>query len=357
MNQSPTPNERQRKFLRAMSHDFREPVNTLTFYMEEVAEHRIVESNHQLAKDVRSIQRSVQSLEAKFQNFYEAFKKTQNTLKFKKELDTSISRLISFISRKWASIFPSIHYLRFEHEYMDGLFVTDIQEVIDGLEQRHSALMRYLDADSTPEKTFTELRDQIDKVIRDLAALLERESIDRQQVNIHGSCYDRFDRALIILVFQNLLSNSVKYRDPRRRLRVDIGLFNLSGAEIRASIRAFESSVSVESGQLYDLIIYQDNGKGIPPDYQKLVFDPYFQLPRDKSSTVGGSGLGLAIVENVVAIHSGSVALESSEGRGTRFLITIPSLGRTHSSSQASLTSFYGQLEGLGFVAKRDNSD
>ncbi len=64
----------------------------------------------------------------------------------------------------------------------------------------------------------------------------------------------------------------------------------------------------------------QDEGDGIPPENLERVFDPDF-------STRGGMGLGLAIVRGVVEGHGGTIALESTPGRGTTVTISLPGGG------------------------------
>lgn len=78
-------------------------------------------------------------------------------------------------------------------------------------------------------------------------------------------------------------------------------------------------SISLEGETLR--IIYQDNGKGIPPEYLSKIFDPFFTTKRGQ----GGSGLGLNIVYNLVTqkLH-GSITCESTPNRETRFIIHIP---------------------------------
>ncbi len=61
-----------------------------------------------------------------------------------------------------------------------------------------------------------------------------------------------------------------------------------------------------------------DTGTGIPPDLQSRVFDPFFTT-KDQ-----GTGLGLAIVHALIEAHHGRIDVESSPGRGTSFVITLP---------------------------------
>jgi len=62
-----------------------------------------------------------------------------------------------------------------------------------------------------------------------------------------------------------------------------------------------------------------DNGPGIAPERQKLVFEPFHSTKGTK-----GTGLGLAVTKRIVEEHSGRIALESAEGRGSTFRIILP---------------------------------
>lgn len=69
----------------------------------------------------------------------------------------------------------------------------------------------------------------------------------------------------------------------------------------------------------------EDTGIGIPAAALPGIFERYQQARRDR----GGSGLGLAIVRGVVEAHGGRVAVESADGKGTRFTVTLPRVADT----------------------------
>jgi len=71
-----------------------------------------------------------------------------------------------------------------------------------------------------------------------------------------------------------------------------------------------------EPGQV--LLIVQDDGPGIPPEVLPRIFDPFFST---KSN--GGTGLGLAISRKIVEETGGTIAVESSPGKGTRFEVSF----------------------------------
>ncbi|MEO8679373.1 MAG: ATP-binding protein [Vicinamibacterales bacterium] len=63
-----------------------------------------------------------------------------------------------------------------------------------------------------------------------------------------------------------------------------------------------------------------DTGAGIPPEHLALIFDLYF------TTKTGGSGVGLPTVYRTVTVHNGDIGVESVEGRGTTFTMTLPAL-------------------------------
>lgn len=66
----------------------------------------------------------------------------------------------------------------------------------------------------------------------------------------------------------------------------------------------------------------EDEGAGIPADYQQAVFDRFES--RSHGSRHRGAGLGLSIVKSLAELHGGSVALTSAPGRGTRVTVRLP---------------------------------
>ncbi len=90
------------------------------------------------------------------------------------------------------------------------------------------------------------------------------------------------------------------------------------------------------------LIIIEDNGKGINVDSLSKVFDMFFQ---EDNTAGGGLGIGLTLSQNIVALHDGTIIIESpGENKGTKVTITLP---LTH----------HGQSTGLRVLVIDDNAD
>lgn len=71
-------------------------------------------------------------------------------------------------------------------------------------------------------------------------------------------------------------------------------------------------------------IAIADQGIGIPLEEQERIFEPFHRLDIGDRRRVRGIGLGLAMVREIVTLHGGSVSVESTPGKGSRFLVTLP---------------------------------
>ena len=111
----------------------------------------------------------------------------------------------------------------------------------------------------------------------------------------------RGDRGQIVQVFSNLLDNAIKYLDPDRP-----GIIRVTG--------------SVEDG----LVIYtvEDNGIGIDEAFQQGVFNIFQRFAPERAE---GEGIGLTVVRKIITGHCGRVTVDSTSGKGTRFLVYLPS--------------------------------
>lgn len=69
----------------------------------------------------------------------------------------------------------------------------------------------------------------------------------------------------------------------------------------------------------------EDTGSGIAPEHLPRLFERFYRADPARTRESGGTGLGLAIVKEIAEAHGGTVAVESTVGRGTLFTITLPS--------------------------------
>ena len=72
------------------------------------------------------------------------------------------------------------------------------------------------------------------------------------------------------------------------------------------------------------LVIFEDDGPGIPEDQYRNVFKPFFRLDKSRSLNQSGVGLGLAIVEDIINSHGGNIQLAKSKYNGLLVKISLP---------------------------------
>lgn len=113
--------------------------------------------------------------------------------------------------------------------------------------------------------------------------------------------------------------------DPKRVRQI---LFNLMSNAIGFSPAS--ETVTLAAERQKDKIVFRviDKGPGIPPEIKTRLFGLFESYPR--GSRHRGAGLGLAIVRSLMALHGGSVAIESEPGQGTVVSCIFPATARAH---------------------------
>ena len=109
------------------------------------------------------------------------------------------------------------------------------------------------------------------------------------------------NRFLLEQMFINLIDNAVKYTPEHGKIGIGI---SSSNEGIRIEIH--------------------DTGIGIPKESLPRIFERFYRVDKTRSRKMGGTGLGLSIVKHIVIIHGGKIEVQSEEGNGSRFTITLP---------------------------------
>jgi PAS domain S-box-containing protein len=134
------------------------------------------------------------------------------------------------------------------------------------------------------------------------ARLNLKVSIDKNQPILESDLLPTIaaNRHMVVQVFQNLISNAIKYRHPERVPNIKI---------------------TVELVHEEWLFSFKDNGLGFEPQYKERIFGIFQRLQTDRST---GNGIGLAICKRTIERQGGRIWTESTLGVGSTFYFTLP---------------------------------
>lgn len=181
---------------------------------------------------------------------------------------------------------------------------NDYLEIIDHESKRLSNLTKQLllltslDQKNYPMKyTKVNIADQIKQTIRRYQWLLEEKEIDI--LHKLSSITIMADAELLINVWDNLLTNAIKYNVQRGTITIN---------------------VSSKDSFLY--ITVEDTGIGMKKEEVSQIFERFYRV--DSARKKGGTGLGLSIAKQIIDLHHGTINVKSQIGQGTTFMISLP---------------------------------
>ena len=116
------------------------------------------------------------------------------------------------------------------------------------------------------------------------------------------------DRDQLIQVFNNLVTNAIKYGGDGKRVDVNVTVL--------------ENGLS-EGGLSLEVRVC-DYGQGIDAEHLPRLTERFYRVDKRRSRAVGGTGLGLAIVKHIVNRHRGRLFVESERGKGSQFRVRLP---------------------------------
>ncbi len=217
---------------------------------------------------------------------------------------------------------------------MVGRQVTVLQRLVDDLLD----LARITNGQINLEKERINLSKFLQK-----AAVAARSSIaGRGQELVVGLPSGRIvfmaDSVRLEQIVVNLLDNASKYTDRGGRIE-------LSGTREASEV----------------VIRCKDNGWGVSPEMQKVIFEPFARVQRPGKGAQAGLGIGLALVKQLTELHGGTITVESGGlGTGSEFVVRLP-LGETRSArartSAGKLAPASGERRSLSIMIVEDNPD
>ncbi len=116
------------------------------------------------------------------------------------------------------------------------------------------------------------------------------------------------DADQLVQVFHNLAENAIKY--------------GASGGLVRLAVTAIGHDAQIGGPAVQ--VAVEDHGEGIEPMHLPRLTERFYRVDTHRSRDKGGTGLGLAIVKHIVNRHRGRLKIESAPGKGSRFIVLLP---------------------------------
>jgi PAS domain S-box-containing protein len=135
-----------------------------------------------------------------------------------------------------------------------------------------------------------EAKDSLSQLLQENTAQITLE----KDVSLFG------DRLNLLHLFQNLISNSIKYRDHKHPPQITLRTHSYSRRIV---------------------IHYSDNGIGFDNEFSEQIFEPFRRLA---GKEIKGSGMGLALCRQIMKAHGGEITVSSEPGSGTTFTLRFP---------------------------------
>lgn len=145
-----------------------------------------------------------------------------------------------------------------------------------------------------------DMKDLVEEVTSSMRLQFEKRKAI-VQITSEGDTTLEGDRLHLVSVIFNLLDNALKYSTDNPVIKIGI---KGNGNKVGLCIK--------------------DSGIGIPQEFQSRIFEKFFRVPTGNLHNAKGYGLGLSYVAHVVKRHHGEIRVESVEGDGSKFYITLP---------------------------------
>lgn len=276
-------------------------INSIHEVLEDLRDQELAE----LAKPTKQI--SLNPLKAINKDIYDYAEKKQQEIIELKRMETFRREFIADVSHELKT--PIFAAQGFVHTLLDGAvedkkvrgkFLKKAAKSLDGLDILVQDLLTISQMETGEIKMHFEhfnISDLAKEVIDQMEGKAEKRKIS---VTIENKPQEKFfvraDYQRIYQVLINLVSNAIKYTKKKGKVTI----------RFKQDRRFITTYIS-------------DNGRGIPTEDLKRIFERFYRVEKSRSKEKGGTGLGLSIVKHIMEGHGSSVEVKSEVGVGSTF--------------------------------------
>lgn len=175
----------------------------------------------------------------------------------------------------------------------------------------------------------TDLRQVADSVLKELEPKIQKRNVTIQKNYSSDVLTIPADQKLLRIVFQNILSNAVKYSKESGNVTININ--NVKENDQYSDKKILKDGI---------LISISDDGIGIPEKDKSKMFSKLHRAGNAMKQVEEGTGLGLYLVKGIVESSGGQIWFDSQENKGTTFYVTLPKEGMIKRDGSKALEGF-----------------
>ncbi|WP_025742117.1 sensor histidine kinase [Aquimarina pacifica] len=265
----------------------------------------ILEENKKTLSTNKFLKQKSEELTKLTDELKEANEELKDQDKLKNEfLDTVAHELKTPIT----SIMAASEVLIDNGDMVDELRIQFLDNILKDSERLSKLIHNILDLEKLAsgrellDKKVNTIDATIKKAISGIYTIAEKRNITIKIRESVAGLSARYDEDRILQVLTNLLSNAIKFVDDEKGI----------------------VEISYKNTEDFVQIIVVDNGKGVPKEDMKYIFDKFYQSKNQNTKKPLGSGFGLAISRQIIEGHKGSIWIDKNYQQGARFIIEIP---------------------------------
>lgn len=182
-------------------------------------------------------------------------------------------------------------------------FMGDLSKEIERENKIVNDLLELVKMDKTSQNIKVQMQninELVERILKRLRPLASNYNIELSYES-YRPVMAEVDEVKFALILTNLVENAIKYNHENGWVKVEL---NASHKEM--------------------YLIVSDSGIGIAKESVDHIFERFYRVDKSHSREIGGTGLGLAITRSAVAMHKGTIKVDSQLGKGTTFTIRIP---------------------------------
>ena len=164
----------------------------------------------------------------------------------------------------------------------------------------------------------------VNSVVGQIRPLAKEKTLDIE-IDIKENVQVQCDRKLIEQALLNLLDNAVKYTPEGGKIRIQTRDFKRAenvDENRRNGLKEVGNAAKIRTRRI--ALEVKDTGIGVPLSDMDRIFERFYRVDKGRARAMGGTGLGLSIVRHIMDAHGERVYVESEQGKGSTFGLTLP---------------------------------